>query len=325
MYLGIDIGGTNTKLGIADGAGNLVLEASFRTTAYAGAPQFLKALDGEIHRMLTLHPGRLAGVGIGAPSANYKSGKIENAANLGWNGDLDIKAHLEASLGCTVLVTNDANLPAIGEMTYGAAQGIRNFITVSLGTGLGCGVVCNGQLVGGHHGMAGELGHALVDGNERKCGCGRKGCLETYASATGIRRTAFELLSKHNGGYSELADFSFAKITAESITQAALEGDEVAIQAFEITGEVLGKKLVDVLCLIDPEAIFLVGGLAQAGELLLAPTRTALNKHRLNHNNYDIPIKSSVIPLDRLSLLGACGLISSYNQSSAAHEKYRTI
>jgi glucokinase len=175
MYLGIDIGGTTTKLGLADSCGRFLSENSFCTASYSNVNQFLSALDGEIIRIVSLAGDQLEGIGVGAPSANFRTGVIENAANLGWKGQLNIKGHLEEIMSCPVLVTNDANLPAIGEMIYGAAQVMENFVTISLGTGLGCGIVSNGKLVGGHHGMAGELGHINVKPNGRRCGCGRQG------------------------------------------------------------------------------------------------------------------------------------------------------
>ena len=256
MYLGIDIGGTTTKMGLADSSGTFYSENSFSTTSYSNVNQFLAALEGEIIRMVSLVGGQLNGIGVGAPSLNYHTGIIENAANLGWKGQLNIKGHLEAFMNCPVMVTNDANLPAIGEMIYGAAQVMQDFITVSLGTGLGCGIVCNGKLVGGHHGMAGEFGHINVKHNGRKCGCGRRGCLETYVSATGLKRTLFKLLAEYNGGQSELEEFTYEDLSAQQITEAAQRGDEIAIKAFNYTGRILGLKLADMLLITDPKQYF---------------------------------------------------------------------
>ncbi len=309
MYLGIDIGGTTTKMGLMEASGTLISENSFRTNAYSDANQFLSALEGEIIRMVTLVGDQLKGIGLGAPSANYHTGIIENAANLGWKGQLDIKRHLENIMHCPVSVTNDCNLPAIGEMTYGAAQVMQNFVTVSLGTGLGCGIVANGKLVGGHHGMAGELGHVNVKPNGRKCGCGRRGCLETYVSATGLKRTLFKLLADYNGGHSELEECTFEELTAEKITESAGRGDHIARKAFEYTARILGLKLADLLLITDPEAIFLVGGMAQAGELLFKPTREAMNACKLSTYDSDVEILASNLPPGKLSILGACGLI----------------
>ena len=310
MFLGIDIGGTTTKLGVADSGGNLLFEASFCTIAYSTARQFLAALNGEINRIITLLDQQILGIGLGAPSANYRTGIIENAANLGWKGQLNIKKRLEKSTGLKVMVTNDANLPAIGEMTYGDARGMRNFITISLGTGLGSGLVCHGKLVGGHHGMAGEFGHTCAVVGGRICGCGRQGCLETYVSATGLKRTVFELLSIHKDYYSPLIEISFKEMTARQITEAALEGDFIAVQAYEKTGQILGRKLADLVCITDPEAVFLVGGMAKAGDLLFEPTRKAFRQNMLNNYESILEIKPSSLPLDKLSLMGACGLIS---------------
>ncbi len=322
MYLGIDIGGTTTKLGVADAGGTLIREASFRTSAYANAHQFLEALDGEIIRMVSLLDHHIQGIGLGAPSANFRTGVIENAANLGWKGKLDIKQHLEKSTGCRVMVTNDANLPAIGEMTYGGARGMQNFITVSLGTGLGSGLVCNGKLVGGYHGMAGELGHTCAVAGGRNCGCGRKGCLETYVSATGLKRTVSEALSHDLEYYSVLREFSFEEMTAEHIHEAALDGDRLAKEAFHRTGGILGRQLADLVCITDPEAVFLVGGLAKAGDLLFKPTKQALQRYMLSNFESDLEIRSSSLPLDKLSLLGACGLVSSNRSSKVTSSNY---
>ncbi len=310
MYLGVDVGGTSTKLGIVDGGGRLVSESSFHTTCYQSADHFLNALEGEITRMISLLDQQIAGIGLGAPSANFRTGIIENAANLGWKGKFNIQEELQQRIGCEVMVTNDANLPALGEMNFGAARGMENFITISLGTGLGSGIVCNGELVGGHHGMAGELGHTMAEADGRLCGCGKKGCLETYVSATGIKRTVFDLLSSHNGGVSELTQITFSELTAEQITEAAIAGDPMAIKAFEITGDILGRHLADLACITDPEAIFLVGGMAQAGDLLFKPTRRSLQDHQMKSFRSELEVRGSALPPDKISLLGACGLIA---------------
>ena len=324
MYLGIDIGGTTTKMGLADPSGTFLSENSFCTASYSNVNQFLSALEGEIIRMVSLVGNQLKGIGVGAPSANFRTGIIENAANLGWSGQLNIKGHLEKYLSCPVAVTNDANLPAIGEMTYGAAQVMRDFITVSLGTGLGCGIVSNGSLVGGHHGMAGELGHVNVKLNGRKCGCGRRGCLETYVSATGLKRSLFKLLADYNGGHSELEEYTFEELTAEKITEAAKRGDELACKTFEYTGRILGTKLADLLLITDPEAIFLVGGMAQAGDLLFEPVRKAMKKSMLDTYDSVVEVLPSNLPAEKVSLLGACGLISNIKDPGGIY-KHMTL
>ncbi len=310
MYLGIDIGGTTTKMGLADSSGTFLSENSFSTSSYSNVNQFLSALEGEIIRMVSLVGNQLQGIGVGAPSANFHTGVIESAANLGWSGQLNIKGHLEEFMKCPVEVTNDANLPAIGEMIYGGAQVMRDFVTISLGTGLGSGIVSNGKLVGGHHGMAGELGHINVKPNGRKCGCGRRGCLETYVSATGLKRTLFKLLADYNGGHSELEEYAFEDVNAQKITEAALRGDKIAIKAFNYTGRILGNKLADLILVTDPEAIFLVGGMAKAGALLFNPTKESLVESMLNSYESTVEILPSKLPLEKVSLLGACGLIA---------------
>jgi len=320
MYLGIDIGGTTTKMGLVDASGTFISENSFSTTPYSDANQFLTALELEIIRMASLVKDQLKGIGVGAPSANYRTGVIENAVNLGWSGQLDIKGHLENFMDCPVSVTNDCNLPAIGEMTYGAAQEMQDFVTIGLGTGLGCGIVANGRLVGGHHGMAGEFGHVNVKPNGRKCGCGRRGCLETYVSATGLKRTLFKLLADYNGGDSELEACTFEELTAEKITESALRGDHIAREAFEYTGRILGMKLADLLLITDPEAIFLVGGMAQAGELLFKPTREAMNDCKMSTYQSVVEILPTNLPLEKVSILGACGLILNAEEQKSAYK-----
>jgi glucokinase len=300
-------------MGIADSSGTFLSENSFSTRSYSNVNQFLSALEGEIIRMVSLVGNQVQGIGVGAPSANFRTGIIENAANLGWSGQLNIKGHLEAFMNCPVLVTNDANLPAIGEMTYGAAQAMQDFVTVSLGTGLGCGIVANGKLVGGHHGMAGELGHINVRPNGRKCGCGRRGCLETYVSATGLKRTLFKLLADYNGGHSELEEWTFETLSAEMIMEAAQRGDSMARKAFKYTGELLGAKLADLLLVTDPEAIFLVGGMAQAGDLLFEPVRKSMRASMLDTYDSTVEVLPSYLPPEKVSVLGACGLISNAN------------
>ncbi len=321
MYLGIDIGGTTTKMGLVDASGAFLSENHFSTAPYSDANQFLSALEREITNMVSLVDHKLKGIGVGAPSANYHTGIIENAVNLGWSEQLDIKGHLEGFMDCSVSVTNDCNLPAIGEMTYGAARSMRDFVIISLGTGLGSGIVSNGRLVGGHHGMAGELGHVNVKPNGRRCGCGRQGCLETYVSATGLKRTLFKLLADYNGGHSELKGCTFDELTAEKITEAALRGDHLAKETFEYTAQILGSKLADLLLITDPEAIFLVGGMARAGELLFKPTRAAMNSSKLNTYNSVVEILPSSLPPERLSILGACGLIMNADEPSKAYNK----
>ena len=315
-------------MGIADSSGTFLSENSFSTRSYSNVNQFLSALEGEIIRMVSLVGNQIQGIGVGAPSANFRTGIIENAVNLGWSGQLNIKGHLEEFMDCPVMLTNDANLPAIGEMTYGAAQAMQDFITVSLGTGLGCGIVSNGKLVGGHHGMAGEFGHVNVKPKGRKCGCGRRGCLETYVSATGLKRTLFKLLADYNGGQSELEECTFDTLSAEMIMEAAQRGDTLAKKAFNYTGEMLGAKLADLLLITDPEAIFLVGGMAQAGELLFQPVRSAMRASMLDTYDSTVEILPSNLPTEKVSVLGACGLISNASgkinqQKTAIQQKLR--
>lgn len=307
--IGIDIGGTSTKVGSTDGKGNVINKSSFVTSGSKN--HFMEDLRSSIDKVMadTSPDCILDGIGVGAPSVNYRNGEIKSSANLGWKGSLNIKQYLSDLYQVPVRVTNDANLPAVGEMVYGAAQSMRDFITVSLGTGLGCGIVANGKLVEGHNSMAGEIGHSTVYLKGRQCGCGRKGCLETYVSATGIKRTVYKLLADSNGSNSKLAKISFEQLSAKDITEAAKNNDPIAIEAFNYTGKIFALKLSEFLTFTDPEAIFLVGGLSNAEDLLFDPVRKYLEKYRLSHFANSIKLLPSRLPVDHVTILGASALL----------------
>ena len=280
FVIGIDIGGTTTKLGRVDRQGQISLRHTLRTTDYPEIDAYIDALGAAIRTMTDTQPGDCTGIGIGAPNANYYTGEIRHAANLPWKGIVPLRDLLQKKLHLPVTVTNDANAAAMGEMRYGVAQGMRDFIVITLGTGVGSGIVSNGQLIYGHDGFAGELGHVIVKRGGRTCGCGRKGCLETYCSATGVARTARNLLRQEKD--SLLNNLPLRKIDSKAVYEAAVRGDAVARHIFDVTGTLLGEALANFIAFSSPEAIILFGCLAQAGDLLLEPVRQAMNRNVLS-------------------------------------------
>lgn len=250
----------------------------------------------------------LKGIGIGAPNGNYYRGTVENPPNLSWKGVIDIVGMFRRYFDIPVVITNDANAAALGEMLFGAAKGMKDFIVITLGTGVGSGIVANGQLIYGADGFAGEIGHTIYDPLGRQCGCGRRGCLETYASAGGICRTVFELLSERRDE-SELRSVSFDTLTAKMVSDAALRGDTIAREAFEITGRILGFKLAESVAHTSPEAIILFGGLANAGELIFEPTKRHLENSLLPIYRGKVKILPSGLKEGNTAVLGASALI----------------
>lgn len=266
--IGVDIGATYTKYGIMTKSGKLLASGKILT---AKASNFHDFLDEIASALSDCKKGlSVAGIGVGAPNGNSLTGCIEHAANLPWKGILPLVQELEKRLHANVTMTNDANAAAVGEMLYGRARGLKHFAVITIGTGLGGGIVANGRLLIGGSGLAGELGHINAKENGRICGCGQRGCLETYVSAPGLALTAAELLAKGEKP-SVLDKIPPETMTSEDIHRAALEGDETAAEAFRITGKILGIKLADLIKLLAPEAIFLAGGVAGAGDLLLRP------------------------------------------------------
>ena len=310
--VGIDIGGTFTKFGIIDRVGNVLMEGSVPTDQTDDFNVYLAGLSAAVDKAVQQLGDSVSikGIGIGAPNGNYKSGSIEFAPNLKWaNGKVvRLVELLQAHFKMPVAVTNDANAAAIGEMIYGGAKDVKDFILITLGTGLGSGVVVNGELVYGHDGFAGEIGHVRVKDNGRMCGCGRRGCLETYVSAPGIKRTVFELLAEYNGN-SELSKYSFDELTSEMIYKAATRGDKIALEAFQITGEILGIKLADAVAHTAPEKIFIFGGLAKSGDYIMKPTRESFNANLLRIWQGKIPIELSSLSEGSVAILGASALI----------------
>lgn len=280
--VGMDIGGTNTVFGVVDSRGNVLASDSIKTQEHEEIDEYVDAVCKKLIPLLQQFGGaeKFKGMGVGAPNGNYYNGTIEFAPNLPWKGVIPLSAMFEDKLGIPTALTNDANAAAIGEMTYGAARGLRDFIMITLGTGVGSGIVVNGQLVYGHDGFAGELGHVIVEREGRICGCGRKGCLETYCSATGVARTAREFLVARSEP-SLLREIPAEEIVSKDVYDAAVKGDKLALDIFEYTGNILGRALADFIAFSSPEAIVLFGGLAKAGDLIMKPIQKALDENVL--------------------------------------------
>jgi glucokinase len=309
VTLGIDIGGTNTVFGFVDKDGKCIVESSIPTCAKEPAADLFERLHQKVDEVYKPISGeyKLIGIGIGAPNANYFKGTVEQPPNLCW-GVVNVLEVLKQYYDLPSAITNDANAAAIGEMQFGAAKGMKDFVVITLGTGLGSGIVVNGQLVYGADSFAGEIGHTTVDPEGRECGCGKKGCLEAYSSATGIRRTVFELIATTNTP-SELRDISFNLLTAKDISIAANKGDKLALEAFDYTAKILGLKLADTVAYLSPEAIILFGGLALAGDLILVPTKKYMEKYLLPIFRNKVKILPSNLPGGNAAVLGAAALI----------------
>ena len=309
--VGIDIGGQTTKLGVVDARGAVLAQTVIRTDTYSDIAPYISELAVALNKVIADAgvEGKVKGIGVGAPNGNYYTGTIENAVNLSWGGTQTIefsKLLSEAMNGLPVALTNDANAAAVGEMTYGAARGMKNFIMITLGTGVGSGIVINGDVVYGHDGFAGELGHvAAVRNNGRTCNCGKTGCLETYASATGVARTAREWLELSNEP-SVLRNLD--NISSKDVYEAAKEGDALALKIFEFTGNILGRSFADFIAFSAPEAIVLFGGLARAKEFLLKPIEDAMNANVLPLWKGKVKIVFSQLKESDAAILGASAL-----------------
>jgi len=309
VAIGIDVGGTNTVFGFIDEAGECIYESSILTQADQDADQLFSRLffkiDNDFKKYSDVY--ELIGIGIGAPNANYYKGTVERPPNLNW-GIVNVLDIVKKYSPLPSAITNDANAAAIGEMIFGVAKGMKDFIVITLGTGLGSGIIVNNELVYGADGFAGEIGHTIVDPNGRECGCGRKGCLETYASASGIRRTVFELIGTTNIP-SELRNVSFNQLEAKNIADAANNGDKLALAAFDYTGKILGLKLADSVAHLSPEAIILFGGLALSGDLIFKPTKRYMEEYLLNIFKNKVKLLPSALPGAHAAVLGASALI----------------
>lgn len=313
VVAGIDIGGTNTVFGIVDRDGHILAEDKLKTTDYAKPEVFVAALYEKIIKVMsaTGNNVEIIGFGIGAPMGNINKGTIEHPANLPWKGIIPLAEIFKKHTNLPVLVTNDANTAAVGEMIYGGAKGMKNFVVITLGTGLGSGFVVDGKLVYGHDGFAGEIGHTAIGppgASNRECGCGKKGCLETYVSATGIKRTMLKILADSIEP-SELRKYSTEELDSKMIHDAAKNRDALAIRAFEHTGKILGFKLADMVAHTNPEAIFLFGGLALAKDLIFKPTKESLEQNLLSIYKGKVKLLQSELNTQNAAVLGASSLI----------------
>ncbi len=311
IIAGIDIGGTSTKFGLVDSDGNIVVQDREAIANHREKPIdfFIGILAERIKKMLDEQNVELKAVGIGAPNGNYYTGNIKSSPNLPWKGEQIVTATFENLLGVPAKLTNDANAAAIGEMKYGRAKGMKNFIVLTLGTGVGSGIVSNGELIYGHDGFAGELGHSIVYHDGRICSCGRQGCIEEYASVRGIKKTAMEFLL--SGKYE--TKFSIERpeeIDPKNLSFAAVNGDQLALETYKETGRILGFKLADAANYTSPEAIIFFGGVAKAGKFLLDHVKDAFEEYALEVYRGKIKILSSGLEESDAAILGAAALVS---------------
>lgn len=309
--IGIDMGGTNTVFGIVDARGVVLTSDSIKTAKHADIKDYIDELYTGVTRLIESinAQDKIHGIGVGAPNANYFTGVIEDGVNLPWPTPIPLAAMLEEKFNIPVAITNDANAAAVGEMSYGAARGLKDFIMITLGTGVGSGIVINGQVVFGHDGLAGELGHVIVKRNNgRLCGCGRAGCLETYCSATGVARTAREFLEIRANEPSLLRDMPVDEITSKDVYDAAMAGDKLAKDVFEYTGTILGEAMADFTTFSAPEAFILFGGLAKSGDLLLRPLREAMERNMLSIWKGKVKVLLSELKEADAAVLGASAL-----------------
>lgn len=284
LVIGLDLGGTNSVFGVVDSQGEIIATTSIKTQAYPSVDQYIMESVKTIKQIAEQVGGmeKIRAMGIGAPCGNYYKGTIEHAANLVWaKGIVPLANMFVNELGIPVVVTNDAKAAAMGEMKYGVAVGMNNFVELTLGTGVGSGIVANGQLIYGFDGFAGELGHMIIEPDGRPCGCGRKGCLETYCSATGVVRTAIAMLEE-SPETTSLRDIATDKLTSYEVYKAAMAGDAMAQEVFKQTGRRIGIACANIATFLSPEAFIFFGGLAQAGELLLRPIEEAYNENVLS-------------------------------------------
>ncbi len=317
VVAGIDLGGTNTVFGLVDREGNILVEDKIKTPEYEEIEVFIAALFEKIDVCAgKVGNGiKIIGYGVGAPMGNINKGTIEYAAGLPWKGIVPFADICHKHTSLPVIVTNDANAAAVGEMIYGGAKGMKNFVVITLGTGLGSGFVIDGKLVNGHDGFAGEIGHTAIrpGPSNRDCGCGRKGCLETYVSATGLKRSLLKIMADSIEP-SKLRKYSFEELDAKIIHDAAKQGDPLALRAFQHTGRMLGFKLADVVAHTNPEAIFLFGGLALAKDLIFEPAKEYMEENLLSVYKGKVKLLASELSTQNAAVLGASSLIWSVTE-----------
>lgn len=316
LTIGIDIGGTNTAIGVVDENGEVLNKTSISTPSHGDVDQYIEEMASAINELETKvkndnTDAEILGVGIGAPNGNYYNGTIEHAPNLSFKGIVPFVELLKKKFPDykAITLTNDANAAAIGEMVYGGAKGMKNFAMFTLGTGVGSGLIVNGDLVYGADGFAGECGHTTLIPGGRKCGCGGNGHLEAYCSAPGMKRTAFEILARDNAADSILADKSFNELDSKAIFDAAEKGDKVALEVFEQTGHWLGVSLADTVHHLSPEAIFLFGGPTAAGDYIFKPTIKSMEKHLIPVFKGKVKVLKSELSLGNAAIVGASALV----------------
>lgn len=310
--IGIDIGGTNTKFGIVDARGDIIYRGVISTRDQEGIEEFIdelyQAILPAIQEVGGIHTIR--GVGLGAPNGNYYKGTVEYAPNLNWKGIIPLAELITNKFGLPAWLTNDANAAAVGEMMYGAARGMRDFIMITLGTGVGSGIVANGQLIYGHDGFAGELGHTItIPGGRYHPGTGAHGSLEAYASATGMRNTALELLEKHPDTPSLLRNYNLEELESFHVHECAMQGDALSLEVFAFTGKVLGMALANFVMFSSPEAIILFGGPTKAGDMLLNPVRQSMEENLLPIFQNKVKLIFSRLKESDAAILGASALV----------------
>jgi glucokinase len=308
--IGMDMGGTNTVFGIVDSRGNVISKSAIKTGTHSDVNLYIQDLYDELIKLIDSVGGsdKIKGIGVGAPNGNYYTGNIEFAPNLPWKGVIPFAKLMTEKFGISTALTNDANAAAVGEMAYGGARGMKNFIMITLGTGVGSGIIIDGKVVYGHDGFAGELGHTTaIRENGRLCGCGKHGCLETYCSATGVARSAREILGSSTTD-SLLRNIPVDSITSKDVFDAAMEGDVVAKEIFEFTGKILGQSLADFVAFSAPEAIAIFGGLSKAGDLIMNPIRENMEANLLPLWRGKIKLFFSELKEADAAILGASAL-----------------
>lgn len=310
--IGIDVGGTNTKFGVVNKNGEILIQDRIKTNEKENVEGFIEVLAEKLQPMIDQYggPEAFVGIGMGAPNANYYQGTIEYAANLKWKGIIPMADIMEEKFKIQTKLTNDANAAAVGEMQYGIAKGMKNFITITLGTGVGSGVIIDGKIVLGYNGFAGELGHVIVrNGGRQHQGTGLCGSLESYASATGVRDTAIEFLQANPDINSLLSSYTIDELTSETVFKCAEQGDVLANEVFEFTGQILGEALATFVHFSAPEAIVLFGGLTKAGDLIMKPTRQAMEDNLLQVFKNQVKILFSTLNEADAAILGASALV----------------
>lgn len=310
--IGIDIGGTNTKFGIVDRNGHILVQDRMLTNEHETVQEFIEELALKLEPLIKDAGGanKFSGIGMGAPNGNFYTGSIEYAPNLKWKGIIPLAGMMKDKFGMPAKLTNDANAAAVGEMMYGCAKGMKHFIVITLGTGVGSGIVIDGKIVLGNDGFAGELGHTIIrPGGRLHKGTGIKGTLESYASATGVRETALEMLTENPDTESLLRDYSINDITSQTVYECAMQGDKIANEIFEYTGQILGEALANFVMFSSPEAIILFGGLTKAGDLIMNPTRQAMEASLIQVFKNKIKLMFSELKEADAAILGASALV----------------